>query len=132
MKIVLFIAFLICSCSKSDVQPVFPSLEGKWKFSAKDVSGEFSIVQYTGKLTCDNGVGDSFVVLGTKYTVDTKRVIEGTVPSPFTIFLISTNNVLTFRDVDVNKTFTVINVGSYDYYVGTKSTVGTDKITITR
>lgn len=133
MKNLLLILVLFASCAKEDPKPT--SIEGKWKFSTKEISGEFEIVNYSGKLTVDNGPGGFFVIAGTKYEITVKQTISGSMPGPVTFYLIKSNPDganISLRNIDVNKTYDQLTTSLYDYHAGGKDFNRTDKIILTR
>ena len=120
------------ACSKEDPKPVYTSIEGKWKFSAKDVSGEFYIVNYSGKLTVDNGPNDFFVVNGTRYSITSKHEVEGKLPGLLTFYLVNGDTYVILQKLDVNKTYDQFVTSNYEYGTGAKNTIVADKIILTR
>ena len=129
MKKLLFILVLFMACGE-DPKPVYTSIEGKWRFSAQNISGEFEIVNYYGKLTVDKG--GFFVINGTRFEIDSKEEIYG-LPGPIYFYLANLpNNVIAFREIEINKTYDQLTTNSNSYVISGKETIINEKIVITR
>lgn len=135
MKRLLLLLLLCVACSKDDSQPkVYTSLEGKWKFTSKEVSGEFEIVNYFGKLTVDNGAGNFFLIGTKRFEIDSKQEVALELNNEFTMLLVNDKGgLVSFRRLDINKTYDQMTTSTYSYILaGTKELFFTDKIVITR
>lgn len=118
--LVLFILNLGCSAKKDPV-PVYTSIDGNWKFTSVNTSGEFTVAQ--GKVT-----SGYFAFGGTKYTIDT----PATYLIPAHIDLRSSGYYLTFKDVHPGTDFKTIVSHSYEYFIGAIEQGGSVDITINR
>lgn len=135
----LLLIIFVMSCSKkSDPDPVYTSLVGKWKFATTTVpiTGTFEISEFTGVPTIDNTFGD-FKLNGTSYKIDTRHAMEkGTTPGSFSRFwLINTaqNKEVAFDNSEYSNDFKKITAKSFYYREGNNvSKVYTETIVITR
>jgi len=104
MKKLIFIVILAIGCVEEKVAPTQNSIEGWWKFSHKESSGRFELVDY-GDITVDNGPENNFTIGSKKYPVLLKKEILGT--KKHEIFLMNSNyTMISFYEVDYNKSFT--------------------------
>ncbi len=134
-KQLLFIALLCFGCSRESVTPTYTSVEGVWKFSAGDISGQFSLVKINGVLTSD---ANGFVtVSGVRYDVVQKMAVDpGKNKGQITVTMLLTGvnytNLVLIRDCDVAESFTSMNpTGGYMYAINGKIITATG-MTITR
>ncbi len=138
MFLITALAVIMSSCQDDPApaqkqQHTYTSLEGVWKFSSPSASGQLDIVNYSGKLTVDNGSGSFFTVAGKQYPVTMKRVVEGASPALFTFHMVnSTSTGLSLRECDVNKDYNEIVVKSFDYTIDGKQTIHSEGIKLTR
>lgn len=138
-KLIIPFIIIAVSCSKkTDPEPVYTSLVGKWKFATTTVpiTGTFEISEFSGVLTIDNTFGD-FKLNGTTYKVDTRHAMEiGTTPGSFSRFwLINTaqDKSVAFDNSEYSNDFKTITAKNF-YYVDNNnvSTYYTETVVIKR
>jgi len=129
MKKLIFILILAIACAEEKVAPTYDSLEGAWKFTSKQASGNFEIVDYAGVLTVDNE-GGSFNIGSQKFTVDTKEKII--ITSKMELFLVSGKSSINLYECDYNKTFTEISVTYWATVIDGNTTIINEPLKITR
>ena len=105
-NLLLVVLVVLFSCAEEQkIAPVYPSLEGWWKFNHKEASGVFEIVDYDGVLMVDNGPGNAFSISGSQYLVKEKNKLIGTVKRE--IFLVNSNDaIISFYAAEYDKDFT--------------------------
>ena len=130
LTLILFVVLLSCE-QEEKIAPVYPSLEGWWKFSHKEASGVFEIVDYDGVLMVDNGPGNAFSIAGTQYLVKDKAKVIGSIK--LEIFMVQDNqNAVSFYEVEFNKDYTELTAKYWVYrHNGVFKTIN-EPITITR
>ena len=129
MKNLIFVLILAIGCAEEKVAPINNSLEGEWRFTTKQASGNFEIVDYAGVLKVDNGMG-KFNIGSQNFTIDTKAKII--ITSKMEIFLVSGNSSINFYECDYNKTFTEITVTYWATVIDSKTTIINEPLIITR
>lgn len=128
--ILLFFVCALISCSKKeDATPKYTSIEGVWRISG-DATGQIEIVNYSGKMTADDGPGNYYVANGVTQKVTSKYAIKGSPPGGMSFDLMGTgDNALFIRNADVNKTYTEMTTAGSMLYVNRKSTPASIKLT---
>ena len=130
-KLVLILFVVLSACAEERVAPSFDSLEGWWKFSHKEASGTFEIVDYAGTLMVDNGPGNGFSIAGTKYEVKDKAKVIGSLK--LEVFLVNSNgNHVNFYETEFNKNYTELTAKYWAYTYNGVVYQMKEPITITR
>lgn len=113
-KLILVLFVALSACSEERIAPSFDSLEGWWKFSHKEASGVFEIVDYDGILMTDNGPGNTFSIAGSQYLVKDKARVIGSIK--LEIFMVHDNqNAVSFYEVEYNKNYTELTAKYWVY-----------------
>lgn len=130
LTLILFVVLLSCA-QEEKIAPVYPSLEGWWKFSHKEASGVFEIVDYDGVLMVDNGPGNAFSIAGTQYLVKEKEKALGSVKLEIFLLHSSSTNV-NFYETEFNKDYTEMTAKYWTYWHNGAFKQINEPITITR
>jgi len=129
--LVMFVALLSCDPQEEKIAPVYPSLEGWWKFSTKEASGEFEIVDYAGDLMVDNGPGNAFSIAGKEFKVLQKAKVNGKLK--LEVFMLHDNqNAVSFYEAEFNKDYTELTAKYWVYRQNGTFNQINEPITITR
>lgn len=115
-NLILVMIVVLFSCAEEQkIAPVYPSLEGWWKFDHKEASGVFEIVDYDGDLMVDNGPGNAFKIANGQYLIKEKKGLIGSIK--LEIFLVNSNKTgISFYEVEFNKDFTELTAKYWTHY----------------
>ncbi len=126
MKYLVGFIVVLCmtSCSKSDPDPVYTSLVGKWTFKTTviPISGEFEIANFSGDLVVDNTFGQ-FKIKDKTYIIDTRQKMQvatgpGAAPGSFSQFwLVNTPQKaeMIFENAEYSNDFKTITAKNFLY-----------------
>lgn len=129
LTLFFFVCALISCSKKEDATPKYTSIEGVWKISG-DATGQIEIVNYSGKMTADDGPGNYYVSNGVTQKVTKKGVVNGVPPAFMYFDLMGTGeNALYIKGANVNKTYTEMTTAGSVLYVNRKNTNVSIKLT---